>query len=118
MRAGGGSWSAVRLRSASPLAGPLVRITEMAQRPWPELSAKMVLLGIKDSPSVLQRAHSLGIGEETSKRIQKAEPRGKQGQTDGHPWLPKLCERRPGDRHGRTRQLWAEERGLERQGQT
>lgn len=66
----------MRLRSASPLAGPLVRITAMAQRPWPELSAKMVLPGTKDSAPVLQRAHSLEIGQKTSKRIQNAELRG------------------------------------------
>lgn len=69
LRAGGSSRRAVRLRSASPLAGPLVRITAMAQRPWPELSAKMVLPGTKYSAPVLQRAHSLEIGQETSKRI-------------------------------------------------
>lgn len=94
----------MRLRSASPLAGPLVRITAMAQRPWPELSAKMVLLGTKDSALVLQRAHSLEIGKETSKRIQKPEPRGEHGRRDGRPLMPKLYERRPGDglgkRHG------------------
>lgn len=76
----------------------------MAQRPWPELSAKMVLLGTKDSALVLQRAHSLEIGKETSKRIQKPEPRGEHGRRDGRPLMPKLYERRPGDglgkRHG------------------
>lgn len=103
LRAGGGSQSAVRLRSASPLAGPLVRITAMAQRPWPELSAKMVFLGTKDSAPVLQRAHSLEIGEETSKRMQNAGPRGEQGRRNGRPRKPKLCELRPGDGHGSTR---------------
>lgn len=50
----------MRLRSAIPLAGPLVRITAMAQRPWPELSAKMVLSGVQDPAPLLRRAHSLG----------------------------------------------------------
>lgn len=108
----------MRLRSARLLAGPLVRITAMAQRPWPELSAKMVLLGTKDSAPVLQRAHSLEIGEETSKRIQNVESRGEQGQWDGRPWMLKLCELWSGDGHGRTRQLWAEEEGLELHGRT
>lgn len=51
----------------------------MAQRPWPELRAKMVLPGAQGPAPLLRRAHSLGAGEESSERTQHAEPRGEQG---------------------------------------
>lgn len=79
----------MRLRSASPLAGPLVRITAMAQRPWPELSAKMVPPGAKDPAPLPWRAHSLASGEKLSKRVQDAEPR-----SEGRPRTCRRCASR------------------------
>lgn len=55
----------------------------MAQRPWPELRAKMVFPGAKDPAPWLQRAHSLGTREKTSKRTQDAEPQSERGRSPG-----------------------------------
>lgn len=59
MRAGGKSRGAVRLRRACPLAGPLVLMTAMPQRPWPELSAKIVDPGPRAGAPLLWREHGL-----------------------------------------------------------
>lgn len=61
LRAGGKSRGAVRLRRAWPLAGPLVRITAMPQRPWPELSAKMVAPAPAAGTPLPWRVHGLGL---------------------------------------------------------
>lgn len=58
-RARGRSRGAVRIRRAWPLAGPLVRITAMPQRPWPELSAKMVAPEPGAGAPLLRRVHNL-----------------------------------------------------------
>lgn len=60
LRARGSSRGAVKLRRACPLAGPLVRITAMPQRPWPELSAKMVAPDPGAPAPLLWRTHGLG----------------------------------------------------------
>lgn len=64
LRARGNSRGAVKLRRACPLAGPLVRITAMPQRPWPELSAKMVAPDPGARAPLPWRAH--GLGQERS----------------------------------------------------
>lgn len=61
LRAGGKSRGAVRLRRAWPLAGPLVRITAMPQRPWPELSAKIVAPEPGTGAPLPWRVHDLGL---------------------------------------------------------
>lgn len=61
LRAGGKSRGAVRLRRAWPLAGPLVRITAMPQRPWPELSAKIVAPEPGAGAPLPWRVHDLGL---------------------------------------------------------
>jgi hypothetical protein len=50
----------VRLRRAWLLEGPLVRITAMPQRPWPELSAKMVAPEPRAWAALLWRVQRLG----------------------------------------------------------
>lgn len=60
LRARGKSRGAVKLRRAWPLAGPLVRITAMPQRPWPELSAKMVAPDPGAGAPLPCRLHGLG----------------------------------------------------------
>lgn len=61
LRAGGKSRGAVRFRRAWPLAGPLVRITAMPQRPWPELSAKTVAPEPGAGAPLPWRVHGLGL---------------------------------------------------------
>lgn len=71
MRAGGKSRGAVRLRRACPLAGPLVLMTAMPQRPWPELSAKIVDPGPRAGAPLLWRGHGLELEEEESQCSEK-----------------------------------------------
>lgn len=51
----------MRLRRARPLAGPLVRITATPQRPWPELSAKIVAPAAGPGAQLPRRAPGLGL---------------------------------------------------------